>query len=341
MNARRLSAYPKGQGDAQLALYLEVPDQGSLPDGWSRTAKYTLSLMNQMNSKMSIKKGEIGHFRKGGSVWGFRSFVPVSKIHDRNSGYLVDGTCVIEAEVSVTDVFPVSTDESSDSFVPIDQSIYKLSDAESIYIRAESLLESISEEPTRSLPDATLPAPSFKDPTVAKKRFNKLISLPLDDLVDSKHEAAMIETLSILGDNLSSFSDDLAKPIMQLKANFPITKQKWRDSVRVKVNGQRSLSISEKTRNLLEVSVKNEKEIKTELEELKNREKELKVQQEALQNDIRRLVKERLELSKQTQQIYALAEDGKIEGNKQEMSKANKNLEDLRSNWESMKFLFV
>ncbi|CAA2992867.1 MATH domain and coiled-coil domain-containing At3g58360-like isoform X1 [Olea europaea subsp. europaea] len=330
-----LQAYPKGNDVDHLSVYLQVADKDSLPDGWSRTANFTLHLINQMNSTMSMstKQGAQCKFEKEKSRWGYPSLFPLSKLHDKNGGYLVDGTCVIEAEVSVTDVFPVSTDES----------VNKLRDAESIYTKAESLLKSISKEPTSSVSDGTITVPSFKDPAVAKERFNKLISFPLNDLVDSEHETAMIETLSILGDNLSSFSDDQAKQIKQLKDDFPITKQKWRDSVRVKVNCERSLSIFEKTKNLLEVSVKNENGIKTELEELKSREKELKEELKKLQDDSRRLVMERLELSKQTQQIYALAEEqaGKIKGNEEEMSAVNKNLKDLKSNWESMKSLFV
>ncbi|XP_022872228.1 MATH domain and coiled-coil domain-containing protein At3g58270-like isoform X2 [Olea europaea var. sylvestris] len=330
----RLSAYPKGCNvKEQLSVYLEVADIDSLPDGWSRTAKFSINLINQTDSTKSITRKTDQQFKKEDPDWGFASFFHHSELHKQNGGYLVGGTCVIEAEVSVTDVFPVSTDESMNI----------LSDAESIYTKAESLLKSISKEPTRSVPDPTSTVPSFKDHAVAKGRFNKLISFPLNDLVDSEHETAMIETLSILGDNLSSFSDDQAEQIKQLKADFPITKQKWRDSVRVKFNCERSLSIFEKTKNLLEVSVKNENGIKTELEELKNRENELNVELKKLQDDSRRLVMERLELSKQTQQIYAFAEEqaGKIKGTEEEMSAANKNLEDLKSNWESMKSLLV
>ncbi|CAA3026200.1 MATH domain and coiled-coil domain-containing At3g58360-like isoform X1 [Olea europaea subsp. europaea] len=43
---RRLLAYPKGKGDEHLSLYLEVADKDSLPDGWSRTAKLTIILIN-------------------------------------------------------------------------------------------------------------------------------------------------------------------------------------------------------------------------------------------------------------------------------------------------------
>ncbi|CAA3019714.1 MATH domain and coiled-coil domain-containing At3g58360-like isoform X1 [Olea europaea subsp. europaea] len=288
---RRLLAYPKGKGDEHLSLYLEVADKDSLPDGWSRIAKLTIILINQTNSTMSIKQetkqslalfsthAEAEHqFKKGDSGWGFASFFPLSKLQDKNGGYLVDGTCVIEAEVSVTNVFPISTDEPSNYSIHSDQSIDSMSDldvAESISIKDESFLKLISREPTSSVFDAKRVVPSIEDVTSSvKEHFDKLILLPLDDLVYPKNETAMIETLSTLGNNLSLFSDDRAKQIMQLKANFPITVEKWRDLVQVKDNCQRSLSTSEITKNLLKDSVETKKRIKTQLEELKIREEE-------------------------------------------------------------------
>ncbi|XP_022872261.1 MATH domain and coiled-coil domain-containing protein At3g58270-like isoform X2 [Olea europaea var. sylvestris] len=300
-------------------------------------------LANQTNSKMSIKREAQCKFEKEKSEWGYTSFFPLSKLHDKSGGYLVDGTCVIEAEVSVTDVFPVSTDEPSDSSVPSDQSMNKLSDldnAESIYIKAESFLKSISKEPTSSVADAACAVPLIEDiASSAKERFDELISFPLDNLVDPKHETAMIECLHILVDYLSLFSDKQAKEIMRLRALFPTIIQEWRDSVQVKVSCQSVLSTFEKTENLLKGSVKTEEGIKTKLEELKIREQELKAQLEAIQNDSQQLEKERLEVSKQTQHIYALAEEQavKIKGKEMELAGAENRLEDLKSNWASVK----
>ncbi|CAA2992845.1 MATH domain and coiled-coil domain-containing At3g58360-like isoform X1 [Olea europaea subsp. europaea] len=282
-------------------------------------------------------------FKKGESNWGFPSFLSLSKLHDKYGGYVVDGTCVIEAEVFVTDVFPLSTDKPSDSSVPTDQSMNKPSDldeAESIYIKAESFLKSISKEPTTSVFDAKCAVPLIEDvASSAKERFDELISFPLDNLVDPKHETAMIECLHMLVDRLSLFSDEQAKEITRLRALFPTIIQEWRDSVQVKVSCQSLLSTFEKTENLLKGSVKTEEGIKIQLEELKIREQELKAQLEALQNESQRLEKERLEVSKQTQHIYALAEEQavKIEGKEMELAGAENKLEDLKSNWASVK----
>ncbi|XP_022872265.1 ubiquitin carboxyl-terminal hydrolase 12-like [Olea europaea var. sylvestris] len=212
----RLLLYPKGNGVEYLSVYLDVPDSHSLPYRWIRAAKFSISLINQKDSKKTIKKGtEHGFNAKTGSDWGYTQFFPIIKLHDKNSGYLVDGVCVIEAEVCLSGPFWGSTDKLSESCVPIDLSESKpvdLDDAESIYVKAKSLLKSTSKASTSSEFCGTMAVPLFqKDAIFAKERFNELILSPLDDLVDPTHETAMTETLSILGGNLSLFCDEQAK----------------------------------------------------------------------------------------------------------------------------------
>lgn len=38
-------------------MYLDVADSGTLPYGWSRYAQFSLSIVNQLHSKYSIRKG--------------------------------------------------------------------------------------------------------------------------------------------------------------------------------------------------------------------------------------------------------------------------------------------
>ncbi|CAI9781370.1 unnamed protein product [Fraxinus pennsylvanica] len=333
----RLLLFPKGNNVDYLSLYLGVPDANSLPNGWSRTAKYSIALINQMDSKKTVKEEAEHRFHEGESEWGFKSFFPLSELHDKNGGYLVDDTCLIEAEVSVPDTSPASTDNPSDSSVPVDP-------VESVYIKAESFLKSIPKKSFSSVSDATREVPLLNDHAIlAKGCFNKLISFPLDDLVEPKHETAMRESLSILSDNLSLFTEEQAKEIMSLKANFPAAIQDWRDSVQVKVNSERLWLTFVKTNNLLEDLVKTEEGIKTKLEELNNREKELEMQLEGLKSRSRQLKEERIEIWKQTKQVYALAQEqsSKIEGKEPEVDLANKKLEDLKSKWASSKALFL
>jgi len=52
-------AYPKGINKAHdsFSLFLNVPDNESLPTGWRRHAKVSFSLVNQGSEKLSQRKG--------------------------------------------------------------------------------------------------------------------------------------------------------------------------------------------------------------------------------------------------------------------------------------------
>ena len=52
--------FPRGNRDgngAQISLYLNVADHESAPLGWSRTAKFTLSVVDQKEPDRSATKG--------------------------------------------------------------------------------------------------------------------------------------------------------------------------------------------------------------------------------------------------------------------------------------------
>lgn len=40
-------------------MYLDVADSGSLPYGWSRYAQFSLAVINQIQPKFTVKKGNI------------------------------------------------------------------------------------------------------------------------------------------------------------------------------------------------------------------------------------------------------------------------------------------
>lgn len=57
---RRLTAYPKGdKNDGHLALFLEFADPESLPPGWTRDVKFSLTLVNQGLGKSNIVMGTL------------------------------------------------------------------------------------------------------------------------------------------------------------------------------------------------------------------------------------------------------------------------------------------
>lgn len=49
--------FPKGNNVDYLSMYLDVADSSTLPYGWSRFAQFSLTVVNQVLNKFTIKKG--------------------------------------------------------------------------------------------------------------------------------------------------------------------------------------------------------------------------------------------------------------------------------------------
>lgn len=337
-NKWRLLLYPKGsKKDQHLSMYLRVADSYSLPAEWSIPTKFRISIVNQIDPNKTVKK-ELEHtFKSGKNGWGWPSFMELSKLHDKSEGYLVEDTCLIEAEV---DISAASKDIDSDSSVAIDP-------IECVYIEAQSFLESLVKAPCSLVSKApTCEMPFFinRHETFVKQILDRLMSYNMDDLVDSKHETAVMDSLSTLTDHLYLFSDGQVKEIVKLKATFPGTMQEWRDLVQAKDTSEHPWSTFEKAKSLLQESLKTEEGIKIELGELNKQETDLEAQVVALESNSRKLKEEREEISKQMMILCSLAKEKatKIGVRKVEAYCVNQQLEQrLQLEWVEMRHLFA
>ncbi|KAJ8756255.1 hypothetical protein K2173_025067 [Erythroxylum novogranatense] len=97
----RILIFPKGNNVDHLSMYLDVADSATLPYGWSRYAQFSLSVVNQIHQKYSIRKETQHQFNARESDWGFTSFMPLGELYDPSRGYLVNDACVVEADVAV------------------------------------------------------------------------------------------------------------------------------------------------------------------------------------------------------------------------------------------------
>ncbi|CAN8237138.1 unnamed protein product [Cochlearia groenlandica] len=97
----RVLIFPKGNNVDHLSMYLDVSDAASLPYGWSRYAHFSLAVVNQIQSRYTIRKDTQHQFNTRESDWGFTSFMPLSELYDHSRGYLMNDTVLIEAEVTV------------------------------------------------------------------------------------------------------------------------------------------------------------------------------------------------------------------------------------------------
>ncbi|XP_035545067.1 ubiquitin carboxyl-terminal hydrolase 12-like [Juglans regia] len=100
----RILVFPKGNNVDHLSMYLDVANSTTLPYGWSRYAQFSLGVLNQAHSKYSIRKDTQHQFNARESDWGFTSFMPLSDLYDPSRGYLVNDSCIVEAEVAVRKV---------------------------------------------------------------------------------------------------------------------------------------------------------------------------------------------------------------------------------------------
>ncbi|KAL8483441.1 hypothetical protein ACS0TY_026223 [Phlomoides rotata] len=97
----RILIFPKGNNADHLSMYLDVADSGNLPYGWSRYAHFSLAVVNQVHSKYSVRKDTHHQFNARENDWGFTTFMTLGEFYDPSKGYLVNDTCVVEAEVAV------------------------------------------------------------------------------------------------------------------------------------------------------------------------------------------------------------------------------------------------
>ncbi|NP_001346281.1 Ubiquitin carboxyl-terminal hydrolase 12 [Zea mays] len=100
----RILIFPRGNNVEFLSMYLDVADSGVLPYGWTRYAQFSLSVVNQIHNKFTIRKETQHQFSARESDWGFTSFMPLGELYNHSRGYLVNDTCIVEAEVAVCKV---------------------------------------------------------------------------------------------------------------------------------------------------------------------------------------------------------------------------------------------
>ncbi|KAG7561317.1 MATH/TRAF domain, partial [Arabidopsis thaliana x Arabidopsis arenosa] len=99
-----LTAYPKGYNFiGYLSLYLEVADNGALPFGWRRRARYTLTIVNQ-NSEKNFQPTEAKEWFDDSTRWGCPSIIPLNEINAKDSGFLINGELKIVAEIDILEV---------------------------------------------------------------------------------------------------------------------------------------------------------------------------------------------------------------------------------------------
>ncbi|RID54474.1 hypothetical protein BRARA_G01798 [Brassica rapa] len=98
----RIAADCKGdKNDGHLSLFLEFADSESLPPGWTRDVKFSLTLVTKAFTKSNLVVRAQQCFSDEIEGWGCDKFVSLSKLHEKGEGFLVNNKIIILAELHV------------------------------------------------------------------------------------------------------------------------------------------------------------------------------------------------------------------------------------------------
>ncbi|PQQ12490.1 MATH domain and coiled-coil domain-containing protein [Prunus yedoensis var. nudiflora] len=113
----RILIIPKGNNVDCLSVYLDAADASTLPSGSTRYAKFSLTLVNQLDSKKSMTEDTEHEFVANDNDWGFPSFILLSELCDHDKGYLVNDFCVVEVKVSVRNGIKILEDQETGELI--------------------------------------------------------------------------------------------------------------------------------------------------------------------------------------------------------------------------------
>ncbi|KAI5425168.1 MATH domain and coiled-coil domain-containing protein At3g58340 [Lathyrus oleraceus] len=100
----RIILYSSGNNvDRIISIYLEAVKTTNMSEGWSRHAKYKLTVFNQLDSNLTCtRESSLEEFNEHKLNLGYHTFLPLDELDDPEEGFVVKDTCIIGAEVFVS-----------------------------------------------------------------------------------------------------------------------------------------------------------------------------------------------------------------------------------------------
>ncbi|CAL8991023.1 unnamed protein product [Prunus brigantina] len=99
-----IELYPKGDGDGEnthVSVYLSLANPEKLSPGSQLLTECTLRIVNQLDRKDKSRKLNHAWFSASSSSGGWSCFIKLDSFTMLDNGYLVNNTCLVEAEVTV------------------------------------------------------------------------------------------------------------------------------------------------------------------------------------------------------------------------------------------------
>ncbi|XP_039166386.1 MATH domain and coiled-coil domain-containing protein At2g01790-like [Eucalyptus grandis] len=209
----RVLVFPKGNNTHHLSLYLDVPDAATLPNGWTRHAKFSLSVIDQIDNARSFKEEAQHHFTARKRDWGFTRFIPFAGLHSPLRGYLANDILVIKAEVCVltvtppVNIQPARPTNKFDSYFTSLEEFVKVAETNGVSVGSCLCHQNAA---------LTAEIPSLEEIGKAKQSLKECLS----DLFKLNMKEKLSEALSTLSLARTGLSLEQQKAIETFQANF-------------------------------------------------------------------------------------------------------------------------
>ncbi|XP_030531811.1 MATH domain and coiled-coil domain-containing protein At3g58270-like [Rhodamnia argentea] len=209
----RIVVFPKGSNPDHLSLYLDVPDSATLPNGWTRNTKFSLSVIDQINDVRSITNETQHDFTAREIDWGFSRFIRLTELRNLTGGYLANDTLVVKAEVCVlrvtppVNIQPARPTDMFDSYFTGLEEFVNAADTNGVSVGSTSCHQ-----------DGALTAelPSLEEVEKAKQSLKECLS----DLFKLNMKERLFEALSTLSSARIRLSSEQQIAIETFRANF-------------------------------------------------------------------------------------------------------------------------
>ncbi|KAL0848345.1 hypothetical protein Bca101_021592 [Brassica carinata] len=131
----RLIAFPKGARVDCLSLFLGVADHKSLPLGWRWNTKFSVKVVNRFSEKSSILRETTVWFDQKTPFFGFMKFLPLTKLHSKDGGFLVNDELKIVAEINVLQADDASEETQVGNATVVDVNGFQVSSSQVASVR--------------------------------------------------------------------------------------------------------------------------------------------------------------------------------------------------------------
>ncbi|XP_059665800.1 MATH domain and coiled-coil domain-containing protein At3g58270-like [Cornus florida] len=216
----RVLIYPKGNKNSDhFAIYLDVADSETLPYGWTKHIKFSVSVINHIDNKTTVKKDAQHQFHAQESDWGFTSFLPLSELSDPSRGYIVNDTCVVEVDFHGFRSVELKVEAAKTASVQVPE-VELLRSTPMGALLESSSFDDLDAYTSKLLSEVETDGPSIPQSTIeeAKKFFIKMLSQDLSEIPD--FAAHLTESICVLSQCCDLTPAQLGQ-LNTLKIEFP------------------------------------------------------------------------------------------------------------------------